>query len=59
MAYRTVTVEFEHTTRDSDTVRQNRAVLTVWGDSDLKVLSELKKQYPDYRNIDVLEVEEQ
>lgn len=56
-SYRRVSVTFEHTTPDSDTRRVNRAVLTVYGDSELAVLAELRRQRPDCRDITVLEVE--
>ena len=55
--YQRVVVTFEHTTIESDTPRVNRATLTVYGDSELAVLAELKRQRPELREISLLEVE--
>lgn len=55
--YQRVAVTFEHTTPESNTVRANRAVLTVYGDSEFAVLAELKRQRPECRDIVLLEVQ--
>lgn len=55
--YQRVTVTFEHCTVDSSTRRVNRAVLTVYGNSEFAVLAELKRQYPAYSDIVILNCE--
>jgi hypothetical protein len=55
--YNSVSVKFEHTTDGNDNRRVNRAVLTVYGDSEFAVLAELKRQYPAYEDITILECE--
>jgi hypothetical protein len=57
--YETVAVQFEHTTADSDTRRINRAVMTVYGHSAFAVRAELTRQYPSFRDIVVLDVQQQ
>ena len=56
-SYQTVAVEFEHATSASDTRRVNRAVITVYGLSESAILRELRKQYPDYRDVVILSYE--
>lgn len=58
-SYQRVAVTFEHTTPESDTPRVNRAVLTVYGDSEFAVLAELKRQRPECRGVVILELESQ
>ena len=55
--YNSVSVKFEHTTDGSDNRHVNRAVITVYGDSEFAVLAELKRQYPAYEDITILECE--
>ena len=55
--YRTVSVKFEHTVAGSSTRKVNRAVITVYGESEFAVLAELEKQYPEYEDIVILECE--
>lgn len=55
--YNTVAVKFEHNTSDSATRRINRAVLTVYAESEFAVLAELERQYPGYQDIVILECE--
>ena len=55
--YSTVAVQLEHSTGDSTTRRVNRAVLTVYGESEFAVLAELERQYPAYQDIVILECE--
>lgn len=55
--YNSVSVEFEHATSGSATRRVNRAVITVYGESEFAVLAELRRQYPDYEEIIILECE--
>jgi hypothetical protein len=53
--YNTVSVKFEHTLGGGSARRVNRAVLTVYGESEFAVLAELERQYPDYEDIVILE----
>lgn len=55
--YQSVSVKFEHSTVDGETRKVNRAVITVYGNSEFAVLAELGRQYPEYRNITILETE--
>ena len=55
--YNSVAVKFEHSTEGSATRRVNRAVVTVYGDSEFAVLAELERQYPDFTDITILECE--
>jgi len=55
--YHTVSVEYEHTVDGSDQRNFNRAVLTVYGESEFAVQAELERQYPSYDNIVLLDVE--
>jgi RNase P/RNase MRP subunit POP5 len=52
--YRTFSVEYEHTIEGSDQRVVNRAVLTVYGDSELAIAAELARQHTTFRNIVVL-----
>lgn len=54
--YRRVSVTFEHAI-DGGTLKVNRAVLTVYGDSEFAVLRELVRQYPEYADITILKCE--
>ena len=45
----------EHTTEHSDTVRQNRAVVTVYGDGEFKLKAEIERQRPEHENVNILE----
>lgn len=55
--YKTFSVVYEHTIDASDQRIVNRAVLTVYGDSDLAVQAELARQHPLLRNIVILSIE--
>ena len=52
--YRRVSVIFEHSI-DGGTRKVNRAALTVYGDSEFAVARELKRQYPEFDDITVME----
>ncbi len=56
--YQTFSVIYEHSTDGSDQRRVNRAVLTVYGQSELAIQAELQRQHPTFRNIVILEVQE-
>jgi hypothetical protein len=57
--YRTYDVLYEHSTADSDNVRQNRIVVTAWGGkSEFKMKSEIERQRPSHRDIVILDIEE-
>lgn len=56
--YKTFDVEFEHTTTDSSTPRQNRRVITIWGDSEFKAKAEIERQEPSFRNVVILTMKE-
>lgn len=53
-SYKTFDVAFEHTTTTSDTVRQNRRVITIWGDSEFKMKAEIESQEPTFRNVVII-----
>lgn len=53
-SYHTVDVRFEHSTTINGTRRTNRAVITVYGESEFAVLAELQRQYDYYRDITIL-----
>jgi hypothetical protein len=55
--YRTFSVVFEHAIEGSDQRRINRAVVTVYGESDFAIQAALARQFPEYREIVVMEVE--
>ena len=55
--YHTVDVRFEFTLTDSGNRRVDRAVITVYGESEFAVLAELKRQNPDYRGVTILSTE--
>jgi hypothetical protein len=55
--YHTFDVTFEHSTRTSDTVRQNRVVVAVWGDSEFAIKREIERQYPQFIDVVILEAE--
>lgn len=54
-SYHRVSVKFECSTDNNTKV--NRAVLTVYGDSEFVVLREQKRQYPEYTEVTILECE--
>ena len=56
--YTTFSVSFEHSVGGSGQRKVNRAVLTVYGESEFAIRAELARQYPEYRDIVILEVEE-
>ena len=56
--YHSVSVTFEHAVGDSTTRKVDRAVLTVYGESEFAVLAELKRQYPEFTDIAILAVEQ-
>jgi hypothetical protein len=55
LSYQTFDVSYEHTTENSDTVRQNRATVTVYGGGEFKLKAEIERQRPEHRNINILE----
>lgn len=55
MVYSTFDVQFSHTTPESETVRQNRRTVVVYGDSEFAIKAELERQNPSLRNIVILE----
>jgi hypothetical protein len=57
-SYKTFSVEFEHTVGGSGTPRVNLAVITVHGESEFRIKRELERQYPEYGDVVILEVEE-
>ena len=57
-SYKTFSVKFEHTVGDSGTPKVNRAVVTVYGESEFAIKAELERQYPEYANVVILSVEE-
>jgi hypothetical protein len=56
LSYQTYDVSYEHTTESSDMVRQNRAVVTVYGGGEFKLKAEIERQRPDHRNVNILGV---
>jgi hypothetical protein len=54
-SYTTYDVLYEHTTADSDTVRQNRAIVTVYGRSELKLKAAIEHERPSNRNVTILD----
>lgn len=58
MSYKTYEVQFEHTTENSDNVRQNRAVITCWAGGEFKIRAEIMKQNPSYKDVNILDVTE-
>lgn len=59
VSYQRVDVRFEHTLGEGTSRRVNRAVLTVYGSSELAVLAELQRQHPEYHDVVILEVRAQ
>jgi hypothetical protein len=57
LSYKTFSVKFEHTVGGSGTPRVNRAVVTVYGESEFAIKRELERQYPEYGDVVILEVE--
>lgn len=57
MRYHTFSVEFEHSTKASDTRRQNWALITLWGETELAVKAALEKSYPEWVDIVILSLE--
>lgn len=56
LTYNTFDVQFEHTTTDSETVRVNRRIITIYGESEFKAKAELERQEPSFRNVVILEM---
>lgn len=56
VSYQRVDVRFEHALGGETTRRVNRAVLTVYGSSELAVLAELQRQHPEYKDVTILDV---
>ena len=56
-SYKTFSVKFEHTVGGSGTPRVNRAVVTVYGESEFAIKRELERQYPEYGDVVILEVD--
>ena len=57
MSYNTFSVEFEHATKASDTRRQNWALITLWGETDLAVKAALEKSNPEWVDVVILSIE--
>ena len=57
-SYKTVGVKFEHTVGGSGTPKVNRAVVIVYGESEFAIKAEIERQYPEYGDVVILEVEE-
>lgn len=55
--YVTYDVRYEHVTESSDTVRQDRAIVTVYGGGELAIKQAIERQRPGYRSIIILEVQ--
>ena len=54
--YVTYDVRYEHVTESSDTVRQDRAIVTVYGGGELAIKQAIERQRPGHRSIIILEV---
>ncbi len=54
LSYRTFDVIYEHTTENSDTVRQNRATVTVFEAGVFTLKSEIERQRPEHKNVTIL-----
>lgn len=52
--YRTYDVTYEHTTANSDTIRQNRATVTVLGCGEFKLKAEVERLRPQHRCVVIL-----
>jgi hypothetical protein len=57
-SYKTFSVKFKHTVGGSGTPKVNRAVVTVYGELEFEINRELERQYPEYGDVVILEVEE-
>jgi hypothetical protein len=55
LSYQTFDVVYEHTTANSDTVRQNRATMTVYGGGLFKLKAEIERQRPSHLRVNILE----
>lgn len=58
MSYRTFRVTYEHTTPESETVRQNTAVVTIWGESEFRMKKAVEDDRPGHTTVVILESEE-
>ena len=56
--YTTFNVTYEHSIESSGQRIVNRAVLTVYGESELAIQAELARQHPSFTNIVILGVDE-
>jgi hypothetical protein len=54
--YVTYDVRYEHVTESSDTVRQDRALVTAYGGGELAIKQAIERQRPGHRSIIILEV---
>lgn len=54
--YVTYDVRYEHVTESSDTVRQDRAIVTVYGGGELAIKQAIERQRPGHKSIIILEV---
>ena len=57
MGYHTYSVDFEHSTKASDTRRQNWALITLWGETELAVKAALEKSNPEWVDVVILSIE--
>lgn len=55
--YTTFSVEYEHSIEGSDQRIVNRAVLTVYGESEFAIQAELERQHPTFTHIVILSSE--
>jgi hypothetical protein len=53
--YRTYDVRYEHRTALSDTVKQDRAIVTVYGNGELALKQAIEQQRPGHTAIVILE----
>jgi hypothetical protein len=56
LKYNTFDCTFEFSLSDAaaETPRVGRAIVTVWGESPLKIQAEILRQHPEYRNVTLL-----
>jgi hypothetical protein len=54
--YVTYDVRYEHLTESSDTVRQDRAIITVYGGGELAIKQAIERQRPGHKSIIIIEV---
>lgn len=55
--YHSVSVMYEYSDEHSEQRKINRAVMTVYGESEFAIQTELERQYPRQQAITILSVE--